>query len=73
MNTAPLLVELSVFGSALVEHAPRRLPDLFAGAPALGSVALPPEGGVLSDDPRGLVAVNYRNLNVNQNMVRTLL
>jgi Ca-activated chloride channel family protein len=43
----PLLVDLTLTGSALVEHAPARLPDLFASAPALVSVALRPEGGDL--------------------------
>jgi Ca-activated chloride channel family protein len=46
-TTAPLLVDLVVEGSALLEHAPSRLPDLFAGSPALVSVALRPEGGAL--------------------------
>jgi Ca-activated chloride channel family protein len=32
---APIVVELELSGDALVDHAPRRLPDLFAGAPAL--------------------------------------
>ncbi len=43
----PLLVDLTLGGSALIEHAPERLPDLFAGAPALIGVALRPEGGEL--------------------------
>ncbi len=46
-TTDPLLVELSVTGDALIEHAPRRLPDLFAGAPALIGVALRAGGGEL--------------------------
>jgi Ca-activated chloride channel homolog len=46
-TTAPLLVDLTVSGSALVEHAPEKLPDLFAASPALISVALRPEGGEL--------------------------
>jgi Ca-activated chloride channel family protein len=46
-TTAPLLVDLAIDGSALVEHAPSRLPDLFAGSPALVGVALRPEGGEL--------------------------
>lgn len=46
-TNAPLVVELEVSGSALIEHAPRRLPDLFAGAPALIGAALRPEGGEL--------------------------
>jgi Ca-activated chloride channel family protein len=32
---APVVVDLSIGGAALVDHAPSRLPDLFAGAPAL--------------------------------------
>src|SRR5262249_55863645 len=47
-TAAPLLVNLTISGSALVEHAPARLPDLFAGAPALVGVALRPEGGELA-------------------------
>jgi hypothetical protein len=44
---APLVVDLEVSGSAVMEHALRRLPDLFAGAPALVAVALRPERGDL--------------------------
>jgi Ca-activated chloride channel family protein len=44
-TTAPLLVDLQLSGSALIEHAPEKLPDLFAASPALISVALKPEGG----------------------------
>jgi Ca-activated chloride channel family protein len=46
-TNAPLLVDLEIRGEAVVEHAPVKLPDLFAGAPALVSVALKPEGGEL--------------------------
>jgi Ca-activated chloride channel family protein len=46
-TNAPLLVDLTVSGPALEEHAPSRLPDLFAGAPALIGAALRPEGGEL--------------------------
>jgi Ca-activated chloride channel family protein len=46
-TTEPLLVDLTISGSALVEHAPARLPDLFANAPALIGVALDPHGGDL--------------------------
>ena len=46
-TAAPLVVELTLEGPALVEHAPARLPDLFAGAPALCAVALRPGGGEL--------------------------
>jgi diguanylate cyclase (GGDEF)-like protein len=46
-TNAPLVVGLSITGSALLEHVPQRLPDLFAGAPALVGVRLRPEGGEL--------------------------
>ncbi|MDC3983140.1 VIT domain-containing protein [Polyangium jinanense] len=46
-TAAPVLVNLDISGSALVEHAPLRLPDLFAGAPVLVALALRPEGGSL--------------------------
>lgn len=45
---APLVVELELSGSALVGHAPRALPDLFAGAPALIALELQPAGGELT-------------------------
>lgn len=44
---APLVVDLELFGDALRERAPRRLPDLFAGAPASIAARLRPEGGSL--------------------------
>jgi Ca-activated chloride channel family protein len=44
---APLVVDLELSGEALREHAPQRLPDLFAGAPALVAARLRPEGGEL--------------------------
>ena len=46
-TSAPLLVELEVSGSAVIDHAPLKLPDLFAGSPALIGVAMRPEGGEL--------------------------
>lgn len=46
-TAAPLVVDLVLEGSALVAHAPARLPDLFASAPALCAVALRPDGGEL--------------------------
>jgi Ca-activated chloride channel family protein len=46
-TAAPLVTGLSVTGDALVASAPARLPDLFAGAPALVSLELRPEGGTL--------------------------
>lgn len=44
---APTVVELSLSGTALLESAPVRIPDLFAAAPALVSLKLRPEGGTL--------------------------
>jgi Ca-activated chloride channel family protein len=46
-TSAPLVVELELSGSALVEHCPKRLPDLYAGAPALISAKLRASGGEL--------------------------
>jgi Ca-activated chloride channel homolog len=42
---APVVVELTIAGDAAMEHAPRALPDLFAGAPALVALRVRPEGG----------------------------
>jgi Ca-activated chloride channel family protein len=44
-TSAPLFVDVSVEGSAVVGTASRRLPDLFAHAPALIPAELRPEGG----------------------------
>lgn len=44
---APVVVELVLAGSALVDTAPARLPDLFAGEPARISLRLLPAGGTL--------------------------
>jgi Ca-activated chloride channel family protein len=44
---APLVTDLVLEGDALEEHAPAKLPDLFAGAPALLSLRLKAGGGVL--------------------------
>ena len=46
-TAAPIVVDLVIEGSALVEQAPARLADLFAGAPALCALALKPDGGEL--------------------------
>ncbi len=46
-TTAPLVTEVEIRGSALVECSPSRLPDLFGGAPAIVALALRPEGGSL--------------------------
>ena len=44
-TTAPLVTDLVISGDAVVGTAPMRLPDLFAGSPALISLALDPRGG----------------------------
>lgn len=46
-TTAPLVTNLQVQGEALLAQAPAHLPDLYAGAPALVSLKLRPEGGPL--------------------------
>lgn len=43
----PIVVDLVIEGTAVVEQAPQRLPDLYAGSPALISVKLAPGGGHL--------------------------
>jgi Ca-activated chloride channel family protein len=45
---APLLTEVGVSGSALLDHAPTRLPDVCAAAPVLVALRLRPEGGTLT-------------------------
>ena len=47
-TSRPEIVDLALSGTALVEHAPRRLPDLFAGAPVRISLHLKPGTLVLS-------------------------
>ncbi len=44
---APLLTEVEVAGGAFKAAAPARVPDLYAGSPALLSLQLAPEGGEL--------------------------
>jgi Ca-activated chloride channel family protein len=51
---APLVIDLNLSGSALLEHAPSRLPDLFAGSPVLVAAKLRPEGGELVVRGRGV-------------------
>lgn len=46
-TSQPLVTDVRIEGSALLEVAPRQMPDLFAGCPALISLALRPEGGEL--------------------------
>lgn len=46
-TAAPLVTDLRLEGSALRAHAPARLPDLYAGAPARIALELAPGGGAL--------------------------
>ena len=43
----PVVTEIEISGSAVTGSAPRRLPDLMAGAPLLSGVETRPEGGEL--------------------------
>jgi len=61
---APLVTGLSVAGSALVACAPVRLPDLFAGSPALVAVELAPRGGTLAVRGQTAGGVYERQLEV---------
>lgn len=44
---SPILVDVSISGSALVAHAPEHIPDVFEGSPIVAALALLPEGGEL--------------------------
>jgi hypothetical protein len=46
-TAAPAVEDLFIEGSALVEHAPHKLPDLFAGAPVVVSIRSRPADGEL--------------------------
>ena len=48
VTQAPQITALELSGSAVADTAARRLPDLYAGAPARIPVALRPEGGTLT-------------------------
>ncbi len=43
----PVLTNVEVSGSALLRHAPERMPDCFEGSPLVAALALRPEGGEL--------------------------
>jgi Ca-activated chloride channel family protein len=43
----PMLTNVEIVGSALVRHAPERVPDVFAGAPLVAALALHAGGGEL--------------------------
>jgi Ca-activated chloride channel homolog len=42
---APIVTDLKLSGSALLDHAPAALPDVYAGAPLRVALKLRPEGG----------------------------
>ena len=44
-TASPAVIDLTLQGTALLEVAPRRLPDLFAGSPVLVGLRLDPRGG----------------------------
>ena len=44
----PLVVDVEISGDALLDIAPHRLPDLYAGAPAILHARVSPEGGTLT-------------------------
>jgi Ca-activated chloride channel family protein len=46
-SEAPVVVDLEISGGALRDRRPERLPDLFAGAPALVALRIDPAGGEL--------------------------
>jgi hypothetical protein len=50
---APLVVDVSLDGDAVIAVAPARIPDLFAGCPVLVSAKLRPEGGEVVVRGRG--------------------
>lgn len=54
-TVAPLITDVQLSGEALVMSAPQRLPDVYAGAPALLSMKLSASGGLLT--VRGRTAV----------------
>jgi Ca-activated chloride channel family protein len=43
----PILTNVEISGSALLRHAPERIPDVFEGAPLVAAVAVSAEGGEL--------------------------
>jgi Ca-activated chloride channel family protein len=45
---APLLAEIELDGSVVLDHAPARVPDVLASGPALVAVRLRPDGGMLT-------------------------
>jgi len=47
-TSAPVLTDVELSGSALVERAPAHLPDVFAGSPLRVAVKLAPAGGRLT-------------------------
>ncbi|NVB83792.1 MAG: VWA domain-containing protein, partial [Kofleriaceae bacterium] len=46
-TSMPMLTNVEISGSALLRHAPERIPDVFEGAPLVAALAVKPEGGEL--------------------------
>ncbi|MCA2980341.1 MAG: VWA domain-containing protein [Myxococcaceae bacterium] len=63
-TSAPLLTGVTLQGDALERTAPARLPDVYAGAPALLSVQLAPRGGTLVVRGRTAVGLFERTLEI---------
>lgn len=61
---APVVVDLQVVGTALLDVAPRQLPDLFAGEPARLSLRLSPAGGTLEVRGRTVAGPFVRTVDV---------
>lgn len=64
LTDAPAIVDLELSGDALVDHAPQRLPDLLAGAPARISVRVRPDGGRLVVRGRTAIGTWEQRVNV---------
>jgi Ca-activated chloride channel homolog len=43
----PMLTNVEIAGSALIRHAPEKIPDVFEGAPLVAALAINPDGGEL--------------------------
>jgi Ca-activated chloride channel family protein len=60
----PVLTEVNLSGSALLDHAPRAVPDVYAGAPLRVALKLRPEGGDLHVDGLAPTGAWKADLNV---------
>jgi Ca-activated chloride channel family protein len=60
----PVLTEVKISGSALLDHAPGAVPDVYAGAPLRVALKLRPEGGDLHVDGLAPTGTWKADLNV---------